>query len=106
MSILGLSFNLKLVPQNLFHITYRRIKDIPGSKTILIATAWGILTALLPSVAITGTINWINWLIFFWASGLVFVRTLFFDILDMQGDRLVGKETLAILLGEKNRCGY
>ncbi len=33
--------------------------------------------------------------------GIVFVRTAFFDILDMQGDRLVGKETIPILLGEK-----
>jgi 4-hydroxy-3-methylbut-2-enyl diphosphate reductase len=29
------------------------------------------------------------------------VRTAFFDILDMQGDRLVGKETIPTLLGEK-----
>ena len=36
-----------------------------------------------------------------WAIGIVFVRTAFFDILDMQGDRLVGKETIPILLGEK-----
>ena len=39
-------------------------------------------------------------LIFFWSTSLVFVRTAFFDILDMQGDRIVGKETLATLLGE------
>jgi 4-hydroxy-3-methylbut-2-enyl diphosphate reductase len=36
-----------------------------------------------------------------WAAGIVFVRTAFFDVLDMQGDRIVGKETIAILLGEK-----
>ena len=40
-------------------------------------------------------------LIFFWATLFVFVRTAFFDLLDMQGDRLVGKETLPILMGEK-----
>ncbi len=31
----------------------------------------------------------------------MFVRTAFFDNLDMQGDRIVGKDTFAILLGEK-----
>jgi 4-hydroxy-3-methylbut-2-enyl diphosphate reductase len=36
---------------------------------------------------------------------LVFVRTAFFDILDMQGDRIVGKETIPILLGEKQALG-
>ena len=33
---------------------------------------------------------------------MVFVRTAFFDILDMQGDRIVGKETIPILMGQKN----
>jgi 4-hydroxy-3-methylbut-2-enyl diphosphate reductase len=32
---------------------------------------------------------------------MVFVRTAFFDILDMQGDQIVGKETIPIILGEK-----
>lgn len=36
-----------------------------------------------------------------WAIGFVFCRTAFFDVLDMQGDRIVGKETLPILLGTK-----
>jgi 4-hydroxy-3-methylbut-2-enyl diphosphate reductase len=32
---------------------------------------------------------------------LVFVRTAFFEVLDMQGDRIVGKETIPILLGAR-----
>jgi 4-hydroxy-3-methylbut-2-enyl diphosphate reductase len=63
--------------------------------------AWGIVTAVLPPLSKFGTINWINVLVALWAIGIVFVRTAFFDILDMQGDRLVGKETIPILLGEK-----
>ncbi|MGD8292446.1 MAG: UbiA family prenyltransferase, partial [Desulfobacterales bacterium] len=101
MSLLGLSYNLRFVPKALAGIRYRRIRDIPGSKTILIAMAWGIVTAVLPSLSLTGTVSWITGLIFLWTVGIVFVRTTFFDILDMQGDRIVGKDTLAILLGEK-----
>jgi (E)-4-hydroxy-3-methyl-but-2-enyl pyrophosphate reductase len=101
MSVMGLSYNLKLLPENFIGVSFRRMKDIPGSKTILIALAWAILVAIIPPLATFGTIYWSNWLIFFWAAGLVFVRTSFFDILDMQGDRLVGKETIALLLGEK-----
>ena len=37
-----------------------------------------------------------------WATGFVFCRTAFFDVLDMQGDRIVGKETLPILLDTSN----
>jgi 4-hydroxy-3-methylbut-2-enyl diphosphate reductase len=79
---------------------YTRIKDIPGSKTILIALAWGVVTALLPSLSISKKINWGTLLIFTWTTGMVFVRTAFFDVLDMQGDRIVGKQTIPLLLGE------
>ena len=101
MSIMGLSYNMKVVPEWLANIKYRRLRDIPGSKTLLIAVAWGMVTAVLPPLSKFGTINWINVLVAMWAIGIVFVRTAFFDILDMQGDRLVGKETIPILLGEK-----
>ena len=101
MSLLGLSYNLKMVPEWLTGIKYRKIRDLPGSKTLLIAVAWGMVTAVLPPLSKFGTINWVNVLVALWAVGMVFVRTAFFDLLDMQGDRLVGKETIPILLGEK-----
>jgi 4-hydroxy-3-methylbut-2-enyl diphosphate reductase len=101
MSLLGLSYNRILIPQQFTSFKYRRIRDIPGSKTILIAAAWGIVTALPTPLSLADTPHWITALIFLWAAGIVFVRTAFFDVLDMQGDRIVGKETLAILLGEK-----
>jgi len=101
MSIMGLSYNLPLLPESLRGIRYRRIRDISGSKTILIAMAWGIVVAILPPLSANAKITWGNVLIFMWSTGLVFSKTLFFDILDMQGDRIIGRETLAISLGEK-----
>jgi (E)-4-hydroxy-3-methyl-but-2-enyl pyrophosphate reductase len=101
MSLLGLSYNLRIVPQMFVGLRYRRIRDIPGSKTLLIAMAWGIVTAVLPPLSLTGKASWVTGLIFLWTVAIVFVRTAFFDILDMQGDRIVGKDTFAIMLGEK-----
>ncbi len=101
LSLLGLSYNLRLVPSRIFSGKYRRLRDIPGSKTFMIAVAWGIVTALLPPFSLADKTHWVTLLIFLWAAGIVFVRTAFFDVLDMQGDRIVGKETIAILLGEK-----
>ena len=101
MSIMGLSYNLPLLPESLRGIRYRSIRDLPGSKTILIAMAWGIVVAILPPLSANGKITWVNGLVFMWSTGLVFFKTLFFDILDMQGDRIIGRETLAISLGEK-----
>jgi len=102
MNIFGFSYNLKLIPDWFpMQPKYKRIKDIPGSKTILIAVAWGIVSAILPSFERMGGIDMAMLLTFFWATLFVFVRTAFFDVLDMQGDRIVGKETLPILMGEK-----
>ena len=100
MSLLGLSYNLKILPVFRPGKKWAKIKDIPGSKTILIVAAWGVVTCLLPAVthpvqlSVTGTV-------FLFSSGIVFCRTAFFDILAIQGDRITGKETLPILLGEK-----
>jgi 4-hydroxy-3-methylbut-2-enyl diphosphate reductase len=101
MSLLGLSYNLKMIPEKWkgkFKI--RRIKDIPGSKTILITMAWGIVTTILPAVDTRSMPVW-HTVAFLYAAGLVFSRTAFFDIVAIQGDRIAGRETLPILLGEK-----
>ena len=101
MSIMGLSYNLRLIPKRFAYDKYSRLRDIPGSKTVLIAMAWGIVTSVLPRLSVSGNIHLNTAIIFLWSLSLVFVRTAYFDILDMQGDRIVGKETIPILLGEK-----
>ncbi|QTA90666.1 4-hydroxy-3-methylbut-2-enyl diphosphate reductase [Desulfonema magnum] len=105
MSVMGLSYNLTLIPEKISDGNYRRIRDIPGSKTVLIAVAWGIVTSVFPSLSVSGEIDLGTILVFTWATGMVFVRSAFFDILDMQGDRVVGKDTIPILLGEKRTLG-
>lgn len=101
MSILGLSYNLRLFPTSFTGGKYKGIRDIPGSKTILIALAWGIVTAVLPALSVSDYMDSGSVLVFLWIAAMVFSRTAFFDILDMQGDQIVGKETIPIILGQK-----
>jgi (E)-4-hydroxy-3-methyl-but-2-enyl pyrophosphate reductase len=100
MSLLGLAYNLKIIPPGVCRKRIRRIKDIPGSKTILITMAWGIVTSILPAVDTRSSPVWMT-AAFLYAAGLVFSRTAFFDIMAIQGDRIAGRETLPILLGEE-----
>lgn len=100
MSLLGLSYNLYLIPHR-FGFKFRRIKDLPGSKTYLIAVAWGVVAALLPGITGKESMTVEIGVVFVWATTLVFARTAFFDLLDVQGDRIMGKETLPILLGNR-----
>ena len=100
MSVMGLSYNLKILPAWLTGQRFRRLKDIPGSKTVLIAAAWGVVTTILPALSVA-TVGINTLVVFCWAAGLVLVRTAFFDILDVQGDRIVGQNSIPILFGEK-----
>ena len=101
MSMMGLSYNLHLIPKGIGCDKYNKISDIPGSKTFLIAFAWGIVTALLPAVGSPEGFGIATLPAFLLATGMVFSRTVFYDILDMQGDRIVGQRTLPLFLGEK-----
>lgn len=100
MSLLGLSYSLRMIPFISKKGRPVRIKDIPGSKTILITCAWGTVTCLLPAVANQSSLLSVT-IVCLFSMGLVFARTAFFDILAIQGDRITGKETLPTLLGEK-----
>ncbi len=101
MSFMGIVYIISLAPRQGNSGIQPRIRDIPGSKTVFAALAWGIVTSIVPALYGFGQIQSVTILVFFWAVSLVFVRTAFFDILDMQGSRIVGKETIPILLGEK-----
>ena len=98
MSLLGLSYNIYLVPQGWSAFKIRRIKDVPGSKTLLISAAWGVVACAFPAAA-SKTLNLSAVLTAVWCTALVFVRSAFFDIIDMQGDRIAGKETIALRMG-------
>lgn len=105
MSLLGLSYNLYLVPKRLQYLKIRRIKDIPGSKTILISVAWGVVVCAFPAAA-SGSLTLAAGLITLWCTGIVFVRSAFFDIIDMQGDRIAGKETIPIRMGAERALRF
>ncbi|MBU3947147.1 MAG: 4-hydroxy-3-methylbut-2-enyl diphosphate reductase [Proteobacteria bacterium] len=98
-SLMGLSYNFRITPGKITKGKYRSIRDIPGSKTALISAAWGVVTSLLPALSLKISPGII--IVFTWSVCMAFVRTSFFDILDMQGDRIVGRETIPIIIGEE-----
>ena len=101
-SLLGVIYSITIVPLRYRHIWhYSKIRDIPGSKTLLEALAWAVVITLLPLLE-PFNIAWSPVIIsFFIVLSLSFVRSAFFDIFQAQGDLIVGVETLPITLGEK-----
>lgn len=101
MSLMGFAYHWEILPARLTNSRFRRISDIPASKVLLVTIAWPVLAVLVPPLSIGQAFGWVHLVLFLWAGGLAFARTAFNDILDMQGDRIVGKKTIALMLGEK-----
>ncbi|HDD44815.1 MAG TPA: 4-hydroxy-3-methylbut-2-enyl diphosphate reductase [Candidatus Desulfofervidus auxilii] len=92
----GIIYNIKIPVLKL------KLKNLPGSKTILVPFAWGFISAFFPFFLKPSSPPLKAFLVFAYLSILAFIRTCCFDLLDIQGDQMVGRETLPIVLGEKN----
>jgi len=102
LSLLGIIYSIPLVPEQ-FRQKYRyvKIKDIPGSRSLSEALAWVAVITILPMLEtvggkllpaiITGLI------VFSWS----YARAILFSLFQVQGDLMVGTETLPITLGER-----
>jgi (E)-4-hydroxy-3-methyl-but-2-enyl pyrophosphate reductase len=101
LTVLGLAYSIPIIPLRLGYLgRYAKIKDLPGSKTLAEALAWGTISSVLPVIGWPRPL-WPGILVsFLFVSSMCYVRAGVFDILNMQGDLIVGKETLPIALGE------
>jgi len=95
-SLSGVLYNTRILPPGW---RFQSLKDIPGSKNIATATAWAAVTALLPWIETGPTLTPGVATAFFFIAGIVFIRSALSDILDIQSDRLIGRETLPVLIG-------
>jgi len=98
----GMSYNFNLLPGWLARrVGFKKFKEIPASKDFFLALAWATVSVLLPVVA-WGAAPWAPVTrVFLLAFLLVFIRSIVYDVKDLEGDRIVGKETLPLLLGKK-----
>ncbi len=102
MSGIGLLYNFKIIPDSVSRVTLvTTLKEIPGSKAVFTAVAWGVLAALIPVVCSDQEVSGATAIAFFFVAGMIFIRSGLFEIMAIEGDRVVGKETLAIALGKE-----
>ena len=102
LTLLGIVYSIPIIPLRFRYLgRYAKIKDLPGSKTMAEALAWGIISSLLPIIGWPGPF-WPGVIAsFFFVSSMCYVRSGLFDVLNIQGDLIVGRETLPIALGEE-----
>lgn len=95
---LGILYNLPIFPRTWRH---HSVKDLPGSKNISMALAWATVVAILPGVEGAQFLSSEMVIAFLFTSGMVFIRSSLSDIVDIQSDRLIGRETIPVLIGRK-----
>ena len=102
MCILGILYSVEVIPKSLIaNIRVRGLKEIPGSKTFFVAVAWAFVTTLIPAWSSSHNPDLKTLSVLFFILLLVFVRNALFDVFEVQGDRIVGKETLPVCIGEQ-----
>ncbi len=78
------------------------LRRVPGSRDILFALGWAVLLAFLPALTLSVTPS--LWVILIWPVSLFLLflaRSIFVDLVDLQGDALMGLDTIPLSLGAK-----
>ncbi|MDR2861833.1 MAG: 4-hydroxy-3-methylbut-2-enyl diphosphate reductase [Syntrophobacterales bacterium] len=96
-SALGIIYNLPFLP---FRGRALRLKELPGSKNVFVALAWASVGAVLPFLTNPFSHPIPLVITFLFIAGIVFFRSSMVDLLDIQSDRLIGRETIPVVIGE------
>lgn len=103
-TLMGIIYQAKIIPDKWINIfKYQKLKDIPASKDIFLALAWVLVIVIFPLLGAGIREIKIHTLVAtIFTFTLIFIRSVLYGIKEVQGDRMIGKETLPILMGEKN----
>lgn len=100
--MLGILYSIRIVPEKLQpFIKYKRLKDVPGSKDIFIALAWAWVIVLIPMLKEEIHFTYQSIAMLSFVSLTVFIRSVIFDIMSIEDDRIVGRETIPTIIGPK-----
>lgn len=95
----GILYSVPWIPPG---FGYRRLKEIPVVKNLVVATAWAIPLSLLPALTGPPPGNGRVALSFLFFASYVFTASTIPDIRDREGDARTGVRTIPVLLGIRN----
>ena len=102
-SLFGIAYRVSIVPKKFTSfVKYRSLAQIPGSKEMFISIAWAVSTSLIPFLGSSESSLSSLPVVLAFTFSMVFTRTVLLDVRDVQGDRIIGKETIPIAIGKNN----
>lgn len=98
--LFGLAYSVQILPST---FSGRKLKNLTGVKELFSSLGWGVLTVVIPALSTRAAppdpISIA--VVFCFVSIIMFIRSALFALRDIQGDRLVGRETIAVVLGSR-----
>jgi 4-hydroxybenzoate polyprenyltransferase len=100
----GIVYSVPLLPAGF--LPYRRLKEIPVMKNLIVTFAWSLPLTCLPIALSPGIPVKAPWVTLGFFSMYVFTASILPDIRDCRGDALAGVNTIPVLIGEKQTRAY
>jgi 4-hydroxy-3-methylbut-2-enyl diphosphate reductase len=97
-SCLGVLYNIRIFPSGW---GLEKLGDLPGSKELFTAAAWAAVTVVLPQIGIGLKVTPDMAVTFIFVFTIVFSKAALSDMMEIQSDRLVGRETIPVTIGEQ-----
>lgn len=98
----ALAFRIHVLPNRVSSLLkHKSLERFPGTKEIFFGIAWALATALLPFIVNEPQPMAPMAIALAFIFSIAFFRAVLLDIRDIQGDRIVGKETIPIAIGRK-----
>ncbi|MEA1984788.1 MAG: UbiA family prenyltransferase [Euryarchaeota archaeon] len=92
----GLMYSFTWLPKS---FKYRRLKEVPSGKNLVIALAWALTPSLLPVQFYGSHVDMLSLVTILYFFTLVFINSAVFDMRDIEGDSISGVITIPVLLG-------
>jgi 4-hydroxy-3-methylbut-2-enyl diphosphate reductase len=100
MSVLGVVYRIPLIPKKWpGFLGYRSLQNIPASKDLFLALAWTIVAVITPLLTVRFPLRAATGVALLFTFTMAFIRSVLFSIKEIQGDQIVGRETIPILAG-------
>jgi 4-hydroxybenzoate polyprenyltransferase len=94
--IAGVLYSMPILPKA---FGYRRLKEIPVMKNLVVGGSWTVILVLLPCVASGTPLTIASYLCFAFFFSYVFIASAMPDMRDREGDALTGVRTIPVLIG-------
>jgi len=97
LSLLGALYTARLFTDK--RLKRKRI-NLSGTKSFFVPLAWSIVSVIAPTIDLNIFYQKQILILFVLSLSIVFLRSALLDVLEIHGDKIVGRETIAVILGE------